>query len=76
MAKKNPAAKDPVAFIKTADAPDFKIYLTWRLKNSRITREQSLDTYWKVLSMYYMRTAMRYVDEGIMLDIHNVCGLL
>lgn len=75
MAKKNPSAKDPVAFIKMADAADFKIYLRWRLKNSRITIEQSMDTCWKVLSMYYMRTAMRYVDEGVMLDIHNVCGL-
>jgi hypothetical protein len=45
MAKKNLAAKDPVTFIKKANAPDFKIYLTWRLKNSRITREQSMDTY-------------------------------
>lgn len=58
-----------------ADAPDFKIYLTWRLKNSRIKIEQSMDTCWKVFSMYYMHTAERYMDEGIMLDIHNVCGL-
>lgn len=24
--------------------------------------------------MHYMRTAKRYMDEGIMLDINNVCG--
>jgi hypothetical protein len=50
LVKKNPAAKDPIAFIKAADAPDFKIYLTWRLKNSRISRELSIDTCWKVLA--------------------------
>ena len=63
-----------MAFLKTAEAPDYKIYLTWRLKHSRITRVQSMDTCWKVLSMHYMRTACRYMDEGIMLDIHSVCG--
>lgn len=65
-----------MAFLKVAEAPDFKVYLTWRLKWSRITREQSLDTYWKVLSMYYMRTVKRYIDEGIMIDVHNVCEAL
>ena len=74
MEKKNPATKDPVAFLKSAEAPDYKIYLTWRLNHSRITRVQSMDTCWKVLSMHYMRTAYRYMDEGIMLDIHSVCG--
>jgi hypothetical protein len=31
-----------------------------------------MDTCWKVLSMHYMRTAVRYMEEGIMIDIHNV----
>ena len=39
-------------------------------------RENSLERYWKTLSMYYMQTAKCYMDEGIILDIKNVCSPL
>jgi hypothetical protein len=64
--------KDPEAHLKTAQAEDFKTYLEWRRDESRVMRENSLETYWKNLSMHYMRTAKRYIDEGVMLDIRNV----
>jgi hypothetical protein len=67
--------EDPLAHLKMAQAEDYKTYLLWRRDHSRVTREGSLERYWKTLSMHYMRTAKRYIDEGIMLDIRNVCGL-
>jgi hypothetical protein len=42
---KNPLAKDLVAFLKTVEALNYKIYLTWRLTNSRLTRQLSIDIY-------------------------------
>jgi hypothetical protein len=35
-----------------------------------------MSTCWHVTSMNYQRTAQRYMDEGITLDIRNVCLLL
>lgn len=64
--------ENPEAFLLAAKAEDYKIYILWRKDHSRVTRENSLERYWKTLSMYYMRTAKGYMDEGIMLDINNV----
>ncbi|KAG0645145.1 hypothetical protein D0Z07_9226 [Hyphodiscus hymeniophilus] len=53
------------------DSSEFKTYLLWRKDNSRIKKKSSIVTHWLVLSMVYQRTALRYMDEGIMLDIRN-----
>jgi hypothetical protein len=64
---------NPEAHLLAAQAEDYKTYLLWRKDHSRVARENSMETYWKTLSMHYMRTAKCYMDEGIMLDINNVC---
>lgn len=51
----------------------FKAYLFWRVKHSRIKTESTIVTYWKWLSMLYAQTASRYMDEGILFDMNNVC---
>ena len=63
---------EPSTAIKTCKAAIFKAYLFWRVKNSRIKKESSIITCWKVLSMVYARLAERYMDEGILYDIRNV----
>ncbi|TGO07583.1 hypothetical protein BTUL_0262g00010 [Botrytis tulipae] len=62
---------EPSKAIKTCKAAIFKAYLFWRVKNSRIKKESSIITCWKVLSMVYARLAERYMDEGILYDIRN-----
>lgn len=62
-----------MAALKAATAEDFKTFLVWRRKNSRIKKQGSMFTYWHTVSMNYQRTAKRYMDEGILLDIRNVC---
>ncbi|KAF7894704.1 uncharacterized protein EAF01_010154 [Botrytis porri] len=62
---------EPSTAIKTCKAAIFKAYLFWRVKNSRIKKESSIITCWKVLSMVYARLAERYMDEGILYDIRN-----
>jgi hypothetical protein len=64
---------NPEAHLLAAQAEDYKTYLLWRRDDSRVARENSIERYWKTLSMHYMRAAKRYMDEGIMLDIKNVC---
>ncbi|KAK0703425.1 hypothetical protein B0T26DRAFT_756982 [Lasiosphaeria miniovina] len=44
---------DPDEFLKTCHAPTSKSYLHWRCKYSRIKKELSIVTYWKVLCMLY-----------------------
>ena len=58
--------------LKACDAPRFKAYLVWRVKHSRIKKESSIITYWKVLSMWYAQEAHRFMDEGILFDLKNV----
>ena len=64
---------DPKAALIAAEADTFKGYIFWRVKNSRIKKESSIITYWLVLSMVYARLAQRYMDEGVLYDIRNVC---
>jgi hypothetical protein len=44
--------------LKACDAPRFKAYLLWRVENSRIKKESSIITYWKVFSMWYAQEDM------------------
>ena len=64
---------DPVETIKACEAEFTKGYLEWRIMFSRIKKQSSITTYWKVHSMLYMNVALRYMEEDALLDIRNVC---
>lgn len=70
----DPAAKpvDPDELLKKCHAPSFKGYLHWRCKNSRIKKESSIVTYWKVLSMLYSDKCGTWMDGRVLFDIGNV----
>ncbi|KAK3934555.1 hypothetical protein QBC46DRAFT_347512 [Diplogelasinospora grovesii] len=70
----DPAADpvDPDELLKKCHAPTFKAYLHWRCKNSRIKKESSIITYWKVLSMFYSDKCATWMDGKILFDIGNV----
>ncbi|KFZ13522.1 hypothetical protein V501_03678 [Pseudogymnoascus sp. VKM F-4519 (FW-2642)] len=63
--------KNPQAALIECEARTIKGYLFWRVKNSRIKKESSIITCWKVLSMVYARLAQRYMDGGVLYDIRN-----
>ena len=67
--------RQPGEILKACQASILKGYLFWRVEHSRIKKESSIITCWKVLSMVYARLAKRYMDEGILYDIRNVCRL-
>jgi hypothetical protein len=64
--------KDPHAALKQCEASIFKGYLFWRVKNSRIKKESTVITCWKLLSMVYARLAEEYMNERVLYDIRNV----
>ena len=73
----NPEA-DPVnpdELLKKCHAPTFKSYLHWRCKYSRIKKESSIITYWKVLCMFYADKCAAWVDGKVLFDIGNVTAL-
>jgi hypothetical protein len=53
-------------------AKHFKGYLFWRVKNSRIKKESSIITCWKLISMIYARLSEEYMKERVLYDIRNV----
>lgn len=63
---------NPLEALAEGEAPIFKAYLCWRKENSRITKESSIITYWKTLSMLYAQVAKRYMTDDILFDIRNV----
>jgi hypothetical protein len=63
---------NPIETIKVCKAEFIKGYLEWRLIFSRIKKQSSIVTYWKIHSMLYMNMALRYMEEDILLDIRNV----
>jgi hypothetical protein len=76
--------KDPKAALITAgsgpqnpnsvaDASVIKTYLLWRRDGSRMKKQSSISTRWHILSQLFQQIGQRYVDEGIMMDIKNVC---
>ncbi|KAI1846940.1 hypothetical protein JX265_014014 [Neoarthrinium moseri] len=63
--------RSPYELLKRCHAPTFKSYLNWRCNNSRIKKESSIITYWKVLSMFYCNQTKNWVDGGVLFDINN-----
>ena len=68
--------RDAMDTLKACDAPIFKSYLVWRMQHSRIKKESAITTYWKVLSMWYAQETHRFMDESVLYDIRNVCGII
>ncbi|KAK0701564.1 hypothetical protein B0T26DRAFT_681697 [Lasiosphaeria miniovina] len=62
---------DPVEALGQCDAPLFKAYLVWRVENSRIKKESSIMTYWKILSMVYSQKTASWMKEDVLYDIRN-----
>jgi hypothetical protein len=61
--------------LKECNAPIYKAYLVWRLEHSRVKKESSAITYWKVLSMWYAQETQSYMNESVLYDMKNVRGL-
>ena len=64
---------DPTATMKECKAAMFKVYLVWRIRNSRIKKASSVMTYWKVLSMVYSQTTASWMRDDVIYDVRNVC---
>ena len=79
--KENPSSplirimQDPHRALKMCGPSYFKTYLFWRVKHSRIKKESSITTRWKILSMVYARLAEEYMKEGVLYDMRNVLCL-
>lgn len=67
--------QDPHRALKMCEPSYFKTYLFWRVKHSRIKKESSITTRWKILSMVYARLAEEYMKEGVLYDMRNVLCL-
>lgn len=67
--------QDPHRALKMCETSYFKTYLFWRVKHSRIKKESSITTRWKILSMVYARLAEEYMKEGVLYDMRNVICL-
>ncbi|KAJ2981946.1 hypothetical protein NQ176_g1710 [Zarea fungicola] len=63
--------KDADEEIKKGDAALFKVYLVSRVKKSRITKQSSIMTYWKTLSMVYAEKVKGWMNDAIIYDIRN-----
>lgn len=63
---------DAKATLEQCDPAQFKVYLVWRVKNSRIKKESSVMTYWKILSMLFAQETASYMVENVLYDIRNV----
>jgi hypothetical protein len=61
--------------LKACKAPIYKAYLVCRLEHSRVKKESSAITYWKVLSMWYAQETQSYMNESVLYDMRNVRGL-
>ncbi|KAK3935512.1 hypothetical protein QBC46DRAFT_367527 [Diplogelasinospora grovesii] len=62
---------DPIEALKQCDAPLFKLYLVWRVENSRIKKESAITTYWKILSMIYSLKTASWMREDVLYDVRN-----
>lgn len=63
---------NPTEALRRCDAVLFKVYLDSRVKNSRIQKESTVMTYWKVLSMIYAERATTWMGDHTLFDIRNV----
>ncbi|KAK3939621.1 hypothetical protein QBC46DRAFT_342346 [Diplogelasinospora grovesii] len=59
---------DPIEALRQCEVPLFKLYLVWRVENSRIKKESSVMTYWKVLSMVYSQKIASWMTEEVLYD--------
>ncbi len=65
--------KNPEAFLKEAEMPDFKVFLLWVMNNhKRIGAASSLKNYWRVLRMHILDKTGRVFNESDRRDIRNV----
>src|SRR3954453_9260647 len=67
---------DPMEVLCQCDVPLFKVYLVWRVKNSRIKKESTVMTYWKVLSMVYSQKTASWMREEVLYDVRHVSILI
>ena len=58
--------------MKKCQAAIFKAYLCWRCENSKVKKESSIVTYWKVFSMLYSDKTGAWMDGSVLYDINNV----
>jgi hypothetical protein len=63
---------DPKKTLELCDAADFKTYLEWRVKWSRIKKLSTIHTYWKVHSMLYAGEVCSKMKDEVLFDIRNV----
>ena len=63
---------DPAEALCQCDVPLFKVYLVWRVKNSRIKKKSAVVTYWKILSMVYSQKTASCMRKEVLYDIRNV----
>jgi hypothetical protein len=54
------------------NVPLFKVYLVWRVENSRIKKQSTVRTYWKVLSMVYLQKTACWIRDEVLHDVRNV----
>ncbi|RYO82759.1 hypothetical protein DL764_009563 [Monosporascus ibericus] len=62
---------DPTETIKQCNPALFKLYLVWRVRNSRIKKESTVMTYWKVLSLIYSNQTASWMREDVLYDVRN-----
>jgi hypothetical protein len=65
----------PDETLRRCEAPTFKAYLEWRVKNFRIKKESTIKCYWRRMLSKYIDIAGQSMDNGTELDIRDV-GLL
>ena len=63
---------DPIEALSQCDAPLFKVYLVWKVENSRIIKESSIMMYWKIFSIIYSQKTASWMREDVIYDIRNV----
>lgn len=63
---------EPIKALCQCDVPLFKLYLVWRVENSRIKKESAVMTYWKILSMVYSQKTASWMREDVLYDVRNV----
>ncbi|KAH6668513.1 hypothetical protein B0J14DRAFT_658420 [Halenospora varia] len=63
---------DPQKTLELCDAADFKTYIEWRVKWSRIKKLSTVHTYWKILSMLYAQEVHSKMKDEVLFDIRNL----
>jgi len=53
-------------------ADTFKIYLKWRIKNSRIKKESAIKAYWRQILYKFIDVVGYSINNGVELDIQDI----